>query len=84
MDRKCEKGKRVHIYKLDETTLQALADSKTAVIISDVNIKNQVAISIVHIHIYDNLIIKTLYHIVNITCTKAKLFAIRCGINQAT
>ena len=48
------------------------------------SIKNQVATSIAHIHVYDNQVIKTLYHTVNIIFTEAELFAIRCGINQAT
>ena len=39
---------------------------------------------IVHIHIHNNLVIKTLYHDVNIINTEAELFAIKCGINQAT
>ena len=42
------------------------------------------AISIAYIHIYDIPVIKTLHHTVNITATEAELFAIRCGINQAT
>ena len=48
------------------------------------SIKNQVVALIAHIHIYNNPIIKTLYHAINITSTKAELFAIRCGINQVT
>jgi len=27
---------------------------------------------------------KTIHHVINITFTKAELFAIRCGINQTT
>jgi len=40
--------------------------------------------SIAHIHVQNRSIIKTVYHVANITSTKGKLFAIRCGINQAT
>jgi len=36
-----------------------LDNSKTAIIISDTRIKNQVATSIAHIYIHDNLAIKT-------------------------
>ena len=50
----------------------------------DVSIKNQVAISIAHIHSKDNLVIKTVYYIVNVMSTKAEPFAIRCDINQVT
>jgi len=52
-------------------------------VISDTSIKNQVAISIVHVHSYDNPVKKTIHHVVKVTTTEAKLFAIRCGINQA-
>jgi len=60
------------------------ADSKTAVIVSDTSIKNQVATLIAHIHIHDNPVIKTLHHAVNDMSTKTKLSATRCSINQAT
>ena len=33
---------------------------------------------------YDRPITKTVHHAVHITSTKAELFAIRCGINQAS
>jgi len=54
------------------------------IVISDASIKNQVATLIAHIHIYDNPVIKTHHHTVNIMSTKTELFAIRCSINQAT
>jgi len=38
---------------------------------------------ILHIHSYPNIIRKTIHHAVNVTTTEAKLFAIRCEINQA-
>jgi len=83
-DRKSKESRKVYICKLNEITLQALANSKTAIIVSDTSIKNQVATLITHIYVNNNPIIKTIHHVVNITSTKAKLFAIRCGINQAT
>jgi len=55
-----------------------------AIIALDASIKNLVAMSIAHIHTYDKLIIKTIYHAVNVTSTEAELFAIRCGINQSS
>ena len=48
------------------------------------SIKNQVATLIAHIHVHDNPVIKTLYHIVNVTSTEAEIFTIRYSINQAT
>ena len=38
--------------------------------------------SITHICCGHNIVAKTIYHAVNITMTEAKLFAIRCEINQ--
>jgi len=57
--------------------------STQALVITGASVKNNVATSISHIHIHDKLIIKTLYHASNVMSTEAKLFAIRCGINQA-
>ena len=37
---------------------------------------------LLHIHIYDRFIIKTIHHTTNVTSTKAELFAIRYSINQ--
>ena len=47
------------------------------------SIKNNITNSIAHIHIVNKPLIKTVYHVVNITSTEAELFAIRCGINQS-
>ena len=52
-------------------------------IISDASIKNNVAISITYIYVYDRPIVKMIYHAANVTSTEAELFIIRCGINQA-
>ena len=78
---KHEKDRKAHIQKLDNLTFQVLDDSKIAIIIFDTSIKNQVATSIAHIHVYDNPVIKTLHYAVNVTSTEAELFVIRCGIN---
>jgi len=55
-----------------------------ALIILDAGVKNNVAMSITHIHIHDRPIIKTIHHTANITSTEAELFTIRCDINQVT
>ena len=52
-------------------------------VVSNASIRNNVAISIAHVHLYLNSINKTIHYTVNITSTEAELFAIRCGINQA-
>ena len=53
-------------------------------IVTNASIKNNITTSITHIYIYNRPIVKTVYYIMNITRTEAKLFAIRYGINQAT
>ena len=47
------------------------------------SVKNNVTSSIVHIHVFNKPVVKTLHHAVNITSSEAEFFAIRCGINQA-
>jgi len=47
------------------------------------SIKNNVAMSIAYIHIYNKPLTKMIHHVVLITSTEAELFAIRCSINQA-
>jgi len=54
-----------------------------SLVISDASIKNNVAISISHIHIHDKPVIRMLHHAMNVTSTEAKLLAIRCSINQS-
>ena len=49
-----KKSRKAYICKLDKLTLQALADSKITVIVSDVSIKNYVATSIAWIHVHNN------------------------------
>ena len=81
---KHKEGRKTHIQKLNNLTLQASDDSKMTIVISDVGIKNQAATTIAHIYVHDNPVIKSLHHAVNVTFTEAELFAIRYGINQAT
>ena len=59
-------------------------DPSYALAVTDASIKNDMAISIMHIHIHNRLVVKTIYHAVNVISIEAKLFAIRYGINQAT
>lgn len=49
---------------------------------SDVSIKNNVAMSITYVCLGQNIVTKTIHYTVNVTSTKAELFAIRCRINQ--
>jgi len=78
-----KESKAAYIHKLDKCILNALSNSKSVVIVSDASNKNNIAISIAHIHSLSNSIKKMIYYAVSITSTEAELFTIRCGINQA-
>ena len=75
---------KTHICHLNNISLISSMDPSYTLIISNASIKNNIATSIVYIHIHNKPVIKTLHHAVNITSIEAKLFTIRCGINQAT
>ena len=64
--------------------LELLPSPSTTIIASDVSIKNNVAISILHTYVYNRLITKIIHYAVHVTSTEAELFAIRCSINQAS
>ena len=64
--------------------IEASFSQSIAIITSDANIKNDIATSISHMYISNQPLIKTLYHAAFVTSTEAELFAIKCGINQAT
>ena len=51
--------------------------------ITDASVKNNVASSIAHIHVFNKPVVKTLHHTVNITAQEAEFFAIRYSINHA-
>jgi len=69
--------------QLNNITIMSLLNHLHALIISNAGIKNNIATSITHIHIHNRSIVKTIHYVANVTSTDAKLFAIRCGINQA-
>ena len=81
----CEnkKSRTTHIHKLNEYVFCASTNSKSVVVVSDASIKNTIAVSIAHVHLYLNPVKKTIHHAVNIISIEAELFTIRCGINQA-
>ena len=72
-----------HIKNLNNITFRALFNHSSSIIISDANIKNHVATSILHIHSHNEPVIKTIHQAINITTTEAELFAMQCSINQA-
>ena len=59
--------------------LRVLSNFSTSLVVSNVSIKNNITISISHIHMYNKLVIKILYRAMNVTFTE--LFAICYGIN---
>ena len=78
------KNIKTYIHHLNNILFKSSLDLSYALVISDASIKNNVITSIVHIHVHDKPIIKTIYHTVNIIFIEAELFTIRCSINQAT
>jgi len=72
-----------HLYRLNDITIQTSYDSLSSIVISDTSIKNHTVILISYTHLYNSPIIKMCHHTVNISTTEAKIFVIRCGINQA-
>jgi len=73
-----------HSCQLDNLVIVSSKDPSYTLIATDTSIKFDMATSVAYIQIYDKAIVKILHHTVNITSTEAKLFAIRCDINQAT
>jgi len=73
-----------HSYKLNNLAIVSSKNFSYALVVTDASIKNNMAISIMHIHIRNRPVVKTIYHVVNVTSIEAKLFAIRYSINQAT
>jgi len=78
-----KKGKdNIHTQELDDLVLQNSLSS-SALVVTNASIKNNIAILVAHVHQANFPLIKTVHHVVSITSSKAELFAVRCGINQA-
>jgi len=84
VDKKGKNHNKICGQELDEMTLCCSSNPHTALIITDASIKKDIATSISHIHSFNRPIIKTVHHASFVTSTEAELFAIRCGINQAS
>ena len=65
-----------HIKKLNEIVLRALFNPTSTIIVSDTSIKNHITTLIFHIYFFNKPVIKTIHRTINVTTTKAKLFAI--------
>jgi len=57
-------------------------NQNTVLVIANTSIKNNVATSVLYIWKDQNIINKLVHHAMNINFIGAKLFIIRCGINQ--
>ena len=78
-----EKNDQIRVQELDNMVLLNSLLPHTALVITDASIKNDITTSILHVHVVNYLITKTVHHAAFVTSTEAELFAIRCGINQA-
>ena len=78
-----DKSKIAYCNKLNELLFTISLEPNTVVVISDANTKNNVAISIVHIHFFNKSLKKMLHYAIDITSMEIELFAIRYRINQA-
>ena len=74
---------KICAQELDKMVLHNSSLPNLALVITDASIKNNIAMSISHIHSANQPLIKTVHHASFVTSTEAELFAIRCGINQA-
>ena len=83
---KCKdaKARTAHLNQLKNVYQRSSNSHDIIFIISDTSVKNNIVTSVSYIQRKHNIIRKTIYHAMNISSTKAKLFIIRCGISQAT
>ena len=72
-----------HIQQLNNLAIESFNTPSNTLIVTDASVKNNIAMSIAHIHIYNKPVVKTLHHTVNIMSSEAKFFIIRCSINQS-
>ena len=79
----CSSNVKNYIKNLNNITFKALSNLSFSIVVSNASINNHIATSILHVHSHNKPVIKMIHKVVNVTTTKAKLFAIRCGINQA-
>ena len=76
LDRKSKNNIKSYLHNLENISLQSLLNLYIAIVILDTSIKNNVTTSIAYIHIYNSLVIKMIYHAINITSTKVEIFAL--------
>lgn len=72
-----------HFYALDAFVQDMPFNSGFIIAIIDTSIRNNITISISHVFLNCGELSKKIYYVVNVTITEAKLFAIKCTINQS-
>ena len=78
-----EKNDKTRTQELNNMVLHNSSSPLTALVVTDASIKNDTATSILHVHIANRPLTKTVHHATFVTSMEAELFAIRCSINQA-
>ena len=68
-------------WKLNKNFEDVFLDPNSIIIIANTSIKNNITSLISYVHSNLDFITQTVYHAINVTLTKAKLFAIRYKIN---
>jgi len=79
-----EKNSKLCLHQLDSVVIKSSLSQSIAIITMDTSIKNNIATFISHTYISNQPLIKTIHHAAFVTSSEAKLFTIRCGINQAS
>ena len=82
--RKNDPSFKSRLQQLDALVIESSTSSSTALVITDMSVKNNVALFIAHIHVCNKPVVKVLHNAVNITSSEAKFFALKCGINHMT
>ena len=77
-DKKCREA---YFWKLNKNFEDVFLDPNSIIIIANTSIKNNITSLISYVHSNLDFITQTVYHAINVTLTKAKLFAIRYKIN---
>ena len=77
-----EKNDKICLQQLDNIVLESSSSLSMAIVVTDTSIKNDIVTSISHVHLANHLLTKTVHHVAFVISTEAKLFMIRCGINQ--
>ena len=66
------KNDEIHFQQLDNIVLESFSSPSTAIVVMDTSIKNNIATSILHVHIANHPVIKMLHHAAFVTTTEAK------------